>query len=213
MIFPITRAEWEMKLVQRAGGTYSNHALVASSDLMISKRDGEFMDSVRRWDVRRAGSSAYSFEAVCLARGRLLVHGDIAAVIFAPSESMSPIDLVRFVAKTAELDYIRSKVITTNTYGWVADVAIRDLEEHMEQTQCALSRASQARYDGFCAIVDNLRREELTNEIDFRKRLFECTDDYELTCGQVVHPDVIWAQQAVACLYRLIGGTAKDVQS
>jgi hypothetical protein len=172
---PISRANWEAKTIEMADGAFALHELKSHS--------------LRAWYVARPQTIIYSFEVAYLHRGRVLVHGDLCPVLFAPSALMVERATIAHLAKS-DLDYVSGKVITGSRWMWLGEVAVWDIDAHCErETSASVRRALAKVRKGIGEMCER----------DFQRELSEisCND---WCFGRVVHPDIIWAWRGLVKL-------------
>lgn len=129
-------------------------------------------------------------------RSRLLVHGDIQAVLFAPTSPLSAREAVSYVANS-HLDYISEKVITGERWQWNAEVAVHDIDSFISEEESAEVRQRLGE------LAKRLHNGEYFTEQLFYEEL-ATFGSHEWTFGRVVNSDIIWAWRAVWKLDQLL---------
>lgn len=182
-IVPISARDWEKQYAERCIGWFANHEIRDRSD--------------KSWYIAKPGDSHYAAELIVLRFNCILIHGDIPDVLFSGGPA-GPMDKIHWVA-TSGFDYLASKVRAGDKKEWVVEVAACQLTDHIEQCEgCRPHHLEE---------LQELREELETRELDeheFRQRLYDYTEDTELTFGQVVSSDVIVAVLAAKTLWRLL---------
>jgi len=140
----------------------------------------------------------YGCEIVHLLRSRVLVHGDIQAVLFAPSSPLSARAAVSYVANS-HLDYISEKVITGERWQWHPEVAVYDIDDFLQEEESADVRRRLGE------LAKRLHNGEYFTAQIFYEEL-ATFGSHEWTFGRVVNSDIIWAWRAVVKLDQLLTG-------
>jgi len=206
----ISARDYEKNIEHLATDAYAKHVirrvLPAGYYICRPHKDGG-------WDCR------FATEIQFLGFGRILIHGDGPDLLFGRS-SYSGERLIPWLA-CSELDYLASKVVAGTAWTWDSDVArgwlageIVDAESELRESQdeeFGVDEKHQTIYakrrDGLIEIRDRL---DDIDEHKLHEELYELSDgdcEWGMHAGRVVHPDVVYAREAVRTLRRLLGRT------
>jgi hypothetical protein len=123
----MSERDYDRNLHTLAERAFAEHELV--------RCDHDDPVKARRWEIAKRAEKGwqpfYYTEVVCLAGGRLFVHGDIAPVFYAACDVSSGIDVPRWIAG-ADFDYTVRKAECGHTgkaHAIVPEVALRDLSD------------------------------------------------------------------------------------
>lgn len=167
-----------------------------------------------RWVMRGNNGSMYWVEILWLEANKLLVHGDICAIIFAyASRNNGPRDLVAWMGR-AGLDHAKEKAIIGTGHEvcevYDSDLAVwelrRIMSESIEFDDQSVIRFSEEVEDVISTIANGTPVEMALNV------LYEVGFDTELlsTLGRVIAPRVVYAQAAVKRLDELLTQKEKE---
>ena len=152
-----------------------------------------------RWLMFRQGTSMYSCEVALLYRSRVLVHGDIQAVLFEPTAAMELRSAISYIAE-GHLDYISEKVTTGERWEWDPEVAAGEMQLALLDDQDALSALERS-------VLTEMSARLLGGESFTKENFFEDLarlGPHEWNFGRVVNADIIWAWRAVTKLDKLL---------
>lgn len=150
------------------------------------------------WQIGRPGDSMYWAEIVEVARGRLVVHGDIAMVVF--QGSYRGRQLMEWAA-ASHLGYLSGKIVAGPVHTYDRDVAIGDLRARLAEIGdpnkgVELEEAIRALRNG--EDIPDVTREiytQLPESIDWLSDI-----------GKVIDPAVYYAHGALMRLAALLPG-------
>lgn len=177
-----------------------HHVTEAFSRHVIEPGRQPVTDHRGPWRMHRAGEGEGGFywaEVARLAGARLIVHGDIAPVLF-QSSTYHPTELVEWAA-TSDLEYLAGKVIAGAQYTTDDTVAIADLTEWRTHVKPANRQ-----------LIDSAMRalRKGTDLGDVKRVLLGSMDclDWLSGVGKVIDASVYYAHGALRRLAALLKG-------
>ncbi len=187
----MNRSEYDAQMKKMASEAYAEHRLVRTGD--------------DRWLIR--GTDAFYWaEVVVLAGNRLLVHGDVEAVLFKGSQGDGPLGLVSWIARSG-IDYLSGKIEADSEqrerFEW--DVFQSDIEAYLDELcedSCESEEAARKEAEVLRGVLSFPHEDERA----IKEHLYDQGVDPETfgRWGRVTVPRLYYAQAAVARLHVLL---------